>query len=54
MGSDNTSNRQSPAEVRFNAEDEDDTLREVGEEHEFEFEDEEAADRRRDPLRQPH
>ncbi|HYS54168.1 MAG TPA: hypothetical protein VER58_10440 [Thermoanaerobaculia bacterium] len=35
--------------------DEDDTLREVGEDHEYELEDEvDPADRRRDPLRQPH
>ncbi len=35
--------------------DEDDTLREVGEDHDFEFEDEvDPADRRHDPLRQPH
>ena len=35
--------------------DEDDTLREVGEDHDFELDDEiDPADRRRDPLRQPH
>jgi hypothetical protein len=35
--------------------DEDDTLPEVGEDHDFEFEDEtDPLDRRRDPLRQPH
>ncbi len=35
--------------------DQDDTLAEVGEEHEFEFEDDvDPADRRRDPLRHPH
>ena len=35
--------------------DEDDTLREVGEDHEFELDDEiDPADRRHDPLRQPH
>jgi len=35
--------------------DEDDTLREVGEDQEFELDDEvDPADRRRDPLRQPH
>ena len=34
---------------------EDDTLREVGEDHEFELDDEiDPADRRHDPLRQPH
>ena len=35
--------------------DEDDTLREVGEDHEFEIDEElDPAERRRDPLRQPH
>src|SRR5438067_6930318 len=35
--------------------DEDDTLREVGEDHDFEIDEElDPADRRRDPLRQPH
>jgi hypothetical protein len=36
--------------------DEDDTLREVGEDKEFELDDDEvdAAERRRDPLRQPY
>lgn len=34
---------------------EDETLREVGEEHDFEVDEEaDPADRRRDPLRQPH
>jgi hypothetical protein len=34
--------------------DEDDTLREVGEDHDFEMDDEvDAAERRHDPLRQP-
>ncbi len=34
--------------------DEDDTLREVGDDHDFEFEDDaDPAERRRDPLRQP-
>jgi hypothetical protein len=34
--------------------DEDDTLREVGEDHELEFDDDgDPLDRRRDPLRQP-
>ena len=36
--------------------DEDDTLREVGEDHDFELDDDEldSPERRRDPLRQPH
>ena len=35
--------------------DEDDTLREVGEDHDFEIDEElDPAERRRDPLRQPH
>jgi hypothetical protein len=35
--------------------DEDDTLREVGEDHDFEVDEEiDSADRRLDPLRQPH
>jgi len=36
--------------------DEDDTLTEVGEDHDFELDDDEAdpGDRRLDPLRQPH
>jgi len=35
--------------------DEDDTLREVGEDHDFELDEElDPAERRRDPLRQPH
>jgi hypothetical protein len=35
--------------------DEDDTLREVGEDHDFEVEDDvDPAERRLDPLRQPH
>ena len=35
--------------------DEDETLREVGEDHEFELDDDvDPAERRRDPLRQPH
>ncbi len=47
----------SPDENRadLNIDDQDDTLREVGEEPEFEFDDDiDPADRRRDPLRQPH
>jgi hypothetical protein len=41
-------------EYRFNP-DEDETLREVGEDHEFELEDDvDPAERRHDPLRQPH
>ena len=45
-------NRKSP---QFDS-DEDDTLREVGEDKEFELDEDELdpADRRRDPLRQPH
>jgi hypothetical protein len=40
---------------KFNLDD-DDTLREVGEDQEIELDEEELdpADRRRDPLRQPH
>ncbi|MDQ6799550.1 MAG: hypothetical protein M3041_01800 [Acidobacteriota bacterium] len=45
-------NRES-REYRFDS-DEDDTLREVGEDHNFEIDDElDPAERRRDPLRQP-
>ena len=41
-------------EHRFDT-DEDDTLREVGEDREFEVEDDvDPAERRLDPLRQPH
>jgi len=52
----NTSgNEEAPRRGRARDSDEDDTLREVGEEQEFELEDEvDPADRRRDPLRQPH
>ena len=46
-------NRKDP-DYRFDF-DEDDTLREVGEDHDFEADDEvDPAERRRDPLRQPH
>ena len=49
----NTENR-TDRERRFDL-DEDDTLREVGEDHDFEADDEiDPAERRRDPLRQPH
>ena len=48
-----TQNRKS-GEHLFDS-DEDDTLREVGEDKEFELDDElDPADRRRDPLRQPY
>jgi hypothetical protein len=41
-------------EERFDS-DEDDTLREVGEDHDFELDDDvDPAERRHDPLRQPH
>ncbi len=41
-------------EHRFDS-DEDDTLREVGEDHDFELDDDvDPAERRHDPLRQPH
>src|SRR5207253_546241 len=48
-----SSNRKTP-DYRLDS-DEDDTLREVGEDHEFEIDEElDPAERRRDPLRQPH
>jgi hypothetical protein len=52
----NTSgNDEAPRRGRLNDLDEDDTLREVGQDQEFELEDEvDPAERRRDPLRQPH
>ena len=51
----NTSNDQAPRRGRPKDLDEDDTPREVGENHEFELADElDPADRRLDPLRQPH
>jgi len=52
----NTSTDRAPRRGRPKEDlDEDDTLREVGEDHEFELDDEvDPADRRRDPLRQPH
>ncbi len=51
-----TSNDQAPRRGRSKKDtDEDNTLREVGEDHEFELDDEvDPADRRWDPLRQPH
>jgi hypothetical protein len=54
MGSEKINERQSPAKDRLYVEDEDETMREVGEVQEFDFSEEEveAADRRRDPLRQ--
>jgi hypothetical protein len=50
------SRKRTSREYRALDPDEDDTLREVGEDHEFEIDDDELdpVDRRRDPLRQPH
>jgi hypothetical protein len=52
----NTSrNDEAPRRGRPKELDEDDTLREVGQDPEFELDDEiDPADRRLDPLRQPH
>ena len=49
------SEKQNGRNYRLDSDDEDDTLREVGEDHDFELEDDvDPAERRRDPLRQPH